>query len=61
MKIHFVGTSFCQELLDDFIKQKSKVFDNPVFLAGMYLDPRFQFELTKDEKEIAIKYYFEQI
>lgn len=38
------------------IKHREVLLDNVVMLSALYLDPRFSFELTKEQKQKAVKH-----
>jgi hypothetical protein len=48
---------FASEILQSMDRRKAKLFDNPAFLAAIYMDPRFNFGdstvLTSEQKKIA--------
>ena len=45
---------FSQELVLNFIKHREDVMENILMLSAVYLDPRFSFELTDSQREMAI-------
>lgn len=53
---NFVGSPFSEELLDNMDRRRQSVFERDLFLAAMFLDPRFSFELDGEQKEKAIKH-----
>ncbi|XP_062538457.1 uncharacterized protein LOC134206744 [Armigeres subalbatus] len=50
--------SFASALIENLSKRKDKLFENKTFLAGLFMDPRFNFKdtpyLTSEQKNIAI-------
>lgn len=47
----FVGV-----LMNEMDQRETLLFENPVMLSTIYLDPRFQRALTAEQKEIAIRF-----
>lgn len=42
-----------QTLISSLDNRKSQLFNHPVMLCAVFLDPRFYFDLTEDEKQFA--------
>jgi len=54
MSLKLSGTTFAQELLDNLNERRPNIFENDVFLAALFLDPRYNFELNDMDRERAI-------
>lgn len=50
----FPGTPFAKDLLTQIQRRQSILIENEALRAAIFLDPRFQYILTEDEKEKAV-------
>ena len=48
------GSTFSNELVSNMIKRRTNLMENVVMLSAIYLDPRFSFELTAEQKQQAV-------
>lgn len=52
-KINSIDSTFAKKLVEQITKRESKVFTNIVLISCVFLDPRFVFFLSEEEKERA--------
>lgn len=47
-------TNLAKGIIDAMIKRKAALFDNPIMVAALFLDPRYRSEICQDENKVLL-------